>query len=150
MTGSFAIDTTGYAPPLQAWIDWILKGHDAAGLRAQLDDEVIFSSPVVFTPQRGPDITFAYLMGASEALGGHSGAFKYVRVFDCGLRAVLEFETEIEGKYVNGVDLIEWNEAGRIIDFKVMIRPLQAVQAVHASMGAVLKRMQTDAARSGG
>ncbi|MEO1230264.1 MAG: nuclear transport factor 2 family protein [Myxococcota bacterium] len=145
MPSQFEVETKGYAPPLQAWIDWILSGHDAEGLHAQLDDNVTFMSPVVFTPQKGAYITFAYLMAASEALGGNAGVFKYVRIFDCGQRAVLEFETEINGKYVNGVDMIEWSDEGKIVDFKVMVRPLQAVQAVHASMGAVLQKMQSAA-----
>ena len=138
----FAIETQGYSPHLQTWLDWILKEHDADGLRAQLADDVVFFSPVVFTPQKGVEITMAYLMAAGVALGGQDGRFRYVRVFDAGAKAVLEFETEIGGKYVNGVDLIEWNEAGKIVDFKVLVRPLQAVQAVHAEMGAILEKMK--------
>ena len=55
--------------------------------------------------------------------------------------AVLEFETTIEGKYVNGVDIIRCNEAGHIVEFRVMIRPLQAVNLVHQQMQAMLERM---------
>ena len=143
--GKFEIATEGYSAPLQTWIDWILGGGDADGLMAQLADEVVFYSPVVFTPQRGKEITFAYLWAAGDALGGKSGKFKYVRVFDCGDRAVLEFETEIDGKYVNGVDMIQWNDQGKMVDFKVLIRPLQAVQSVHASMGAMLEKMKQGA-----
>ncbi|MEM9723832.1 MAG: nuclear transport factor 2 family protein [Pseudomonadota bacterium] len=138
----FAVETKGYAPPLQAWIDWILEGHGRDGLAVQLSPEVVFHSPVVFTPQRGPEITMAYLMAAQVALGGADGRFSYTAIFDAGHGAMLEFETEIDGKYVNGVDIIKWDAAGKIVDFKVMVRPLQAVQAVHASMGQMLEQMK--------
>ena len=141
----FAVPTKGYNTHLQAWIDWIHEDHQPAGLMAQLADDVVFFSPVVFTPQKGRDITAAYLMAADVALGASDGRFKYTRIFDAGQKAVLEFETTIDGKYVNGVDMIEWNDAGRIVDFKVMVRPLQAVNAIHAEMGAMLEKMKQGA-----
>ena len=104
-----------------------------------LHDDVVFSSPVVHTPQRGKAITTAYLSAAGGVLGGDS--FRYVREFDCGARAVLEFELETDGIHINGVDLIEWDEDGKIIDFKVMLRPLKAIQLVHAQMKAMLEQM---------
>ena len=55
-----------------------------------------------------------------------------------GDTAVLEFETEMGGKYVNGVDIIRVNEDARIVEFRVMVRPLQALNTVHALMGAEL------------
>lgn len=122
-----------------------------------LDDEVVFFSPVVFTPQRGKDVTKLYLGAASQTLGGGSakggeagsgsgGKFRYTKQVMAGDTAVLEFETEMDGKYVNGVDIIRCNEAGRIVEFRVMIRPLQAIQAVHAAMARMLERMQGAAA----
>lgn len=120
-------------------MDWLENDHSAAGLADQLADEVVFLSPVVHTPQRGKKITMAYLLAAGETLGNDT--FEYTRIFDCGQRAVLEFETEMNGFYVNGVDIIEWNSDGKITDFKVMIRPLKAVQTVHAEMGRMLKAM---------
>ncbi|MEO0714721.1 MAG: nuclear transport factor 2 family protein [Pseudomonadota bacterium] len=137
------VPTTGYSPNLQRWFDWMTGAHDHAGLAAQLHDDVTFLSPVVFTPQRGKMITLAYLGAAGDTLG--NGSFKYTRIFDCGDRAVLEFETEMDGKYVNGVDMIEWDDGGLIIDFKVMVRPLQAVNTVHAAMGAMLQKMKDEA-----
>ena len=68
--------------------------------------------------------------------------FHYVGEFDCGDRAVLEFQTEIDGLSVNGIDMIRWNEAGQIVEFKVMVRPLKAINAVHAAMGAMLEKMK--------
>ncbi len=134
-----AVPHTGYSPWLQRWMDHVAS-HDMSDLDGQIHDHVVFTSPVVFTPQRGKAVTLAYLKAAGETLGGED--FRYVRVFDCGARAVLEFETVMDGKYVNGIDMIEWDEDGRITDFKVMVRPLQAIEAVHAAMGAMLARMK--------
>lgn len=141
----FAVPVKGYSAPLQSWIDWILEDHQPAGLMAQLADDVVFYSPVVFTPQKGREITTAYLVAADSVLGGSDGRFKYVRIYDAGNKAALEFETTIDGKYVNGVDMIEWNEQGKMIEFKVMVRPLQAVNAIHAEMGAMLEKMKQGA-----
>lgn len=137
------VATTGYSPNLQAWMDWMHGAHDHAGLAAQLHDDVTFLSPVVHTPQRGKAVTLAYLGAAGQTLGGDT--FKYTRIFDCGDKAVLEFECEMDGKYVNGIDMIEWDEAGLITEFKVLVRPLKAVQTVHAAMGAMLQKMKDEA-----
>jgi len=134
------IAMTGYTPNLQRWFDWMTGPHDDAGLNAMLHDDVVFRSPVVHTPQEGKAITFAYLSAAGKTLGGDG--FKYTRIFDCGDKAVLEFETEMDGILVNGIDMIEWDASGKIIDFKVMVRPLKGMQAVHAAMGAMLAKMK--------
>ncbi len=118
-----------------------------------LAEDVVFHSPVVFTPQEGKTVTKLYLSAASNTFGGGSkkdGAsagssdskFRYIKEVMVGDQAFLEFETEMDGKYVNGVDIIRCNDQGRIIEFKVMIRPLQAIQTVHAMMGRMLKQMQ--------
>jgi hypothetical protein len=137
------IPLTGHSPNLQAWTDWILNDHSPAGLSAILAEDVVFKSPVVHTPQEGKQITMAYLLAAGQTLNNDS--FRYTRVFDCGTRAVLEFETVMDGITVNGVDMIEWNAAGKITDFKVMVRPLKAIQTVHAAMGAMLAKMKAGA-----
>lgn len=137
------IPTTGHSPNLQAWFDWMDRDHSPGGLAPLLADDVVFKSPVVHTPQEGKMITMGYLLAAGETLGNDS--FCYTRVFDCGDRAVLEFETEMDGILVNGVDMIAWNEAGQITDFKVMVRPLKAIQTVHAAMGAMLAKMKAGA-----
>ena len=136
-----------------------LKGELPGGLDTLLDDDVVFYSPIVFTPQRGKAVTTLYLQAAAQALpgdppagadtgdrasapmGGSSG-FRYTKKVLAGDTAVLEFETSIEGKYVNGVDIIRCNDAGRIVEFRVMIRPLQAVDLVHRQMGETLERMR--------
>lgn len=126
---------------LQRWVDFIERGdHSPAALQDLLAEDVVFQSPVVHTPQRGKAITTAYLSAAGNVLGGDT--FKYVREFDCGDRAVLEFTTEIDGIIINGVDMIEWNEEGRITDFKVMVRPLKAIQKLHGLMAQMLQTMK--------
>ena len=137
------IPLTGHQPNLQSWFDYMMGGHDRGLLLEMLHDDVVFRSPVVHTPQEGKKITFAYLSAAGNTLG--NGAFKYTRVFDCGDRAVLEFETDMDGILVNGVDMIEWDADGKIVDFKVMVRPLKAIQKVHADMGKMLEKMKEQA-----
>jgi hypothetical protein len=126
---------------IERWLE-VAHKRDAAALDDLLHDDVIFSSPVVHTPQEGKAVTTAYLTAALTVLANDS--FRYVRQFDCGTRAVLEFETEINGIHINGVDMIEWDADGMITGFKVMIRPLKAIQAVHAGMAEMLEKMQTD------
>jgi hypothetical protein len=123
--------------PLDRWYAYVAS-HDQSALAALLDDECVFHSPVVHTPQRGKALTHAYLSAAFDVLGGEG--FRYAREFTSGRGAVLEFETELEGIHINGVDIIEWNEAGRIIDFKVMVRPLKAINLLHNLMAAQLAR----------
>lgn len=123
-----------------------LRGELAGGLDELLDDDVVFYSPIVYTPQRGKAITTMYLQAAGQTLPGEKsgsggGEFRYTKQVMAGDTAVLEFETTVEGKYVNGVDIIRVNEAGRIIEFRVMIRPLQAVNLVHEQMKSMLEQM---------
>lgn len=132
----------------------VVRG-DFAVLDDLLADDVTFLSPVVFTPQEGKDVTKLYLTAAfgtfgGDSKGGNSGSgstskFRYVKEVLSGNHAVLEFETELEGKYVNGVDIITCNEIGQITEFKVMVRPLQAMNILHAQMRAMLEKLQKDA-----
>ena len=68
--------------------------------------------------------------------------FRYVREIVGATDAMLEFETEIDGILVNGVDIISWNDAGQIVDFKVMLRPLKAINLIHQKMAAMLQSGQ--------
>ena len=115
----------------------IVDSRDPRGLDALLDDEVVFHSPVVHTPQRGKALATIYLAGAVTVFGNPT--FRYVREVVGASDAVLEFETTIDGIVVNGVDLLRWDAAGRIVDFKVMVRPLKAIEVVHARMGELLR-----------
>ena len=116
----------------------LMAARDAAGLADLLADDAVFHSPVVHTPQRGKAMTQLYLAGAMQVLGGTG--FRYLREVVGERDAMLEFEVEIDGVLINGVDLIHWNEAGRIDDFKVMIRPLKAIDLVHQKMGELLQK----------
>ena len=130
----------------------LIRGEFPGGLDELLADDVVFYSPIVYTPQEGKAIAKLYLTAASNTFGGDSGAssgadlsksaFRYTKQVLSGNQAVLEFETEVEGKYVNGVDIIECNAEGKIVEFRVMIRPLQAVNLMHEQMKAMLEKLQ--------
>lgn len=142
------------AAGVEAWHRYV-RNVSAEALDELLADDVVFQSPVVHTPQEGRAVTKLYLLAAfnifpgdeSKTEGSSPGVkpdskFKYVREVVGDHDAVLEFETEMDGIKVNGVDMIKWNDAGKIVDFKVMIRPLKAIQKVHAQMGAMLESMK--------
>jgi hypothetical protein len=145
-------------PVIEKWHDY-LRTREPDRLDELLDDDVVFYSPIVFTPQRGKAVTALYLSAAAQTFPGDRPAgapgsgsegpggssFRYTKTVMTGDTAVLEFETTIQSKYVNGVDIIRCNPEGRIIEFRVMIRPLQAVELVHRQMAAMLEQMAPDA-----
>jgi hypothetical protein len=114
----------------------IVRTRDASGLGQLLADDVIFYSPVVHKPQIGKAITTMYLSAAVHVFGNES--FKYVREIVGASDVVLEFETVIDGITVNGVDMIKWNDEGKIVEFKVMVRPLKAINLIFQKMGDML------------
>lgn len=114
----------------------IVRNRDPHALSEILSDEVIFHSPVVHTPQLGKGITSKYLVAAVLVFGNEH--FRYVREIVGDSDAVLEFETEIDGIVVNGVDMIKWDADGKITEFKVMVRPLKAINLIHQKMGELL------------
>jgi hypothetical protein len=125
-------------PALAKWYNY-MKSHDLSALRDLLHPDAVFESPVVHTPQRGRDITFKYLAGAGKVLGGPG--FKYVGEWHSANGAVLEFENEIEGLTINGVDIITFSDDGeQITHFKVMVRPLKAINLLHRLMGEQLAK----------
>ena len=115
-----------------------MRTKDAASLWNLLHPDVVFESPVVHTPQAGRDLTFKYLKSAEKVLGGPG--FKYLGEWRNDTGAVLEFETEIDGIKINGVDMITFAEDGCITHFKVMVRPLKAINLLHRLMGEQLAR----------
>ena len=122
--------------PIAAWHE-LVRGRNPAGLEGLLDQDAVFVSPVVHSPQRGKRLAAAYLTAAFHVF--LNSTFRYVREIIGPSDAMLEFETEIDGVMVNGVDIIKWNESGRIVEFKVMIRPLKAINLVHQRMAAMLQ-----------
>ena len=131
-----------------------LNGNLDGGLDAVLHPDCVFLSPIVYTPQQGREITKMYLMAAGATLAdidpngsastaNGSSKFRYIKEIRQGHHAMLEFETEVEGKYANGVDILTCDDEGMITEFKVMMRPLQAINAVHAQMKAMLERLNS-------
>ena len=118
-----------------AWHN-IVRTRDASGLANLLADDIVFYSPVVHTPQVGKTITTMYLTAALHVFVNDT--FTYVREVIGERDAVLEFETKIDGIVINGVDMIRWNDVGKIIEFKVMIRPLKAINLIHQKMGEMI------------
>lgn len=139
---------------VQRWYEHT-RGELPDGLDELLDDDVVFYSPIVYTPQEGKEITKLYLRAAAAAMPGTAQPpnaaadapdtrFRYTKEVVAGDTAVLEFETTVEGKYVNGVDIIRSNDAGHIVEFRVMIRPLQAVNVVHQQMKTMIESLRED------
>lgn len=122
---------------LERWHE-LVRRRDATGLPTLLADDAVFHSPVLHTPQRGKALVTLYLTGALHVLGNPN--FRYVREVVGAQDAVLEFETEVDGLMVNGVDMIHWNAEGLIVDFKVMLRPLKAIHLVQQKMAELLAR----------
>jgi hypothetical protein len=120
---------------LETW-HALVQDRNGRGLNELLADDVVFHSPVVHTPQVGKAVTIQYLSAAFHVFFNES--FRYVREVIGPRDAVLEFEVEIDGIQVNGVDMLSWDEQGRITEFKVMIRPLKAINLIHQKMAAML------------
>ncbi|MCH7628332.1 MULTISPECIES: nuclear transport factor 2 family protein [Novosphingobium] len=123
---------------LGAWHRYMQSG-DPALLEELIHPDAVFHSPVVHTPQAGREIVMKYLLAAGEVLGNES--FAYVREIVDGENVVLEFVNELDGIKINGIDMIRFDLEGRIIDFKVMVRPLKAINKVWEQMGAQLQKM---------
>ncbi|WP_372878991.1 nuclear transport factor 2 family protein [Spongiibacter marinus] len=122
-------------PTIKSWHQ-LLSRRDTNGLENLLADDAVFHSPIVHTPQRGKDVTALYLSAAFQVLVNDS--FHYVREVEGANDAVLEFAVVIDGVQVNGVDMIRWNAEGKITDFKVMLRPLKAINLIHQKMAEML------------
>ena len=137
---------------VEKWYE-VMKSNDMNKLDELLAEDVVFYSPVVYTPQKGKDITKMYLMAAGGVFGEETkeevsdskksqSNFKYIKEIIGEKSALLEFESEMDGIYVNGVDVISWNEEEKITEFKVIVRPLQAVNMLHQKMQAMLENMK--------
>ncbi len=140
--GSEAENPAGNHLTLDTLAVWheLVKTRDARGLRDLLAEDVVFHSPVVHTPQTGRAVTSQYLAAAFQVFFNES--FRYVREVVGPCDAVLEFQVVIDGITVNGVDMIRWNDEGRVVEFKVMIRPLKAINLIHQKMAAMLQASQ--------
>ena len=117
----------------------VMKNSELDLLNEIIADDSTFSSPVVFKPMLGKEITMMYLSAAGQSFNMEK--FQYTKEIHDGMNSVLEFETYIDEISVNGVDIIEWNEDGKIVNFKVMIRPFKAVQKVQQKMVEALESL---------
>ena len=117
----------------------VIESDDLKMLDEIIADDAVFSSPVVFNPMEGKEITMMYLHAAGQSFNMEK--FKYTKEIHDDMNSVLEFETYIDDISVNGVDMIEWNEDGKICNFKVMIRPFKAVQKVQEKMIEALESL---------
>ena len=127
------------ATALESW-HHLVRTNDASGLRELVAEDAVFHSPVVHSPQHGRKLTVTYLSAAFQVF--FNPTFRYVREIVGPHDAMLEFETEIDGVLVNGVDIITWNDAGKITAFKVMLRPLKGINIIHQKMGEMLAAAQ--------
>jgi hypothetical protein len=122
---------------LAAWHRYMASG-DPDLLSDLLAEDAVFHSPVVHSPQAGKEKVMAYLLAAGQVFGGKTG-FHYVREMVDGPDVCLEFVSTIDGITVNGIDMIRFDLEGRIVDFKVMVRPLKAINKVWEMMAAQLQ-----------
>ena len=125
--------------PISKWHD-VVKNRDYNLLTEILHNDVTFYSPVVYSPQRGKDITLKYLAAASEVF--NSSNFQYIKEINNQNFASLEFTLTIDDTEINGIDLISWDDAGLITEFKVFIRPLQGVKLIHKLMQQMLENFK--------
>jgi len=124
--------------PIKEWHE-VIKSGNTENLSSIIDSDCIFYSPVVFTPQKGKELTIKYLSAAALVFGDDS--FKYIKEIINEKNACLEFELKLNGIEINGIDLISWNDKNKISEFKVLIRPLKGVQLIHELMGGTLEQI---------
>jgi SnoaL-like domain len=110
--------------PVRRW-HAVVQSKDPALLGELLADEVVFRSPAVFVPQEGKVLTTSYLSAALKVLGP---SLRYVSQWHNHASAVLEFEADLDGVYVQGVDILRWNAEGKLVSFTVMVRPMRGLQ----------------------
>lgn len=122
--------------PVRAWHAFV-ESRDPSRLDALLADECVFRSPAVHAPQEGKALTSAYLRAAMVVLGP---GLRYLEEWYADRSAVLEFQTEVDGLQVHGVDMLRWRDDGLLTSFTVMVRPVRGLEAVIAAMGAELSR----------
>lgn len=132
-----SLDTAASAT-LAHWHEHVERG-DPSALPAILAEDCVFLSPVVHTPQVGRDLSVLYLTGAMHVFGD---SFRYTKEVETAPYAILEFESTVDGILINGVDIITFNSDGLISEFRVMVRPLKAMQMLHAKMGEMLETLK--------
>ncbi|MGB8207160.1 MAG: nuclear transport factor 2 family protein [Mycobacterium sp.] len=125
-------------PPVIARWTSIIENGRTDELDALIAEDAVFFSPAVFTPQEGRQKTLMYLKAAVKVFGTNN--FRYVEQWFKDQSAILEFAATIDGIYVNGIDMIHWNDQEQIVSFKVMLRPLKALQTIIPAMAELLQQ----------
>jgi hypothetical protein len=125
-------------PPVIARWTSIIENGRTEELDALIAEDAVFFSPAVFTPQEGRQKTLMYLKAAVKVFGTND--FRYVEQWFKDQSAILEFAATIDGIYVNGIDMIHWNDQEQIVSFKVMLRPLKALQTIIPAMAELLQQ----------
>ena len=110
------------------------KGKDMQALAEALADDILFRSPVLWKPKEGKATAMLYLSSAVRVLED----FTYQRQFVGDNAVVLEFSASVGSLSLKGVDIIQFNAAGQIVDFEVMVRPANGLQALGAAMAQQL------------
>ena len=128
-------------PPVIARWTSIIENGRTDELDALLADDAVFFSPAVFTPQEGRQKTLMYLEAAAKVFGDTD--FHYVEQWYNDQSAILEFAATIDGIYVNGIDMIHWNDDEQVVSFKVMMRPFKGLQAIMPPMAELLQQLTT-------
>lgn len=123
---------------IEKWHDFADGLNDEAKLLDLLADDACFLSPVVYSPQIGKELTYKYLCAAANVFKGNN--FHYLNQWIGENSAVLEFEANVDGVIVNGVDMIFWNSDGKINQFKVMVRPFKAINILMKLMAEQLMK----------
>jgi len=134
-------DHSTFSEGLQLWLSGLHNEDIGPILNTLIADDCVFHSPVIHTPQSGKQLTFMYLYSAHKVLLS-DGKFRYRRIVEQGRDAVLEFETELDGIYINGVDMMQFNGDGQITEFKVMLRPMKALDKTRQLMMEQLEALK--------
>jgi len=124
---------------LEKWHHMIQSG-DLSNLNDLLADDVVFRSPVAHKPYEGKQVVFFILTNVIQVFEN----FTYQREFytEDGENVVLEFSANVSGKSLKGIDMIRFNEQGKIVDFEVMIRPMSGLTALAEQMGIRIAKFQ--------
>jgi hypothetical protein len=122
---------------MEIWHE-MLRDMDMSRLDEVLAEDCVFLSPIVHKPQEGKELTKLYLTGATQVF---NDSFHYVKEVVTDSHAVLEFVCDLDGIMINGVDIMTFDNEGKIKEFKVMIRPLKAVNLLHERMRAMLEQL---------
>jgi hypothetical protein len=129
------VELVSTPPVIERWLH-VIESGETAQLDDMLAEDAVFYSPAVFAPQHGRATATAYLRAAEQMFSGTN--FHYVEKWFGDRSAVLHFAAEVNGLSVEGIDMIHWNDDGKITSVKVMIRPFKALQGVIAHMAALL------------